>query len=246
MVDNIMYGKYAQAYNDWARCYDIRGIEINKILSLVDLRNKKIIDIGCGTGRMSFNFAPYCEKLVGIDHDKKMIDFANSINIFENVFFKYINGNELSQYYHKEFNIAFFSWSFNYFSNPIDILSEVDKVLTDKKVEIITYTTNGEFEILMRKIYGKELHSENNYLLAKKYFEANSFEIYEEYIEGFFSFGTIDEAIDKNKFLIEINSNSSQDYLEKLGEFRKKISKYCDKYGNIEIKDKVKLMIVRK
>ena len=38
----------------------------------------KVLDVGCGTGRLSFQLSDYCEKVVGLDLSSKNISVANS------------------------------------------------------------------------------------------------------------------------------------------------------------------------
>jgi len=71
-----------EGYDRWAPTYDgehnpLIAIEENMTLDLIDdVRNQRVLDVGCGTGR-------YCElltkrgaKVVGIDPSSKMLEYA--------------------------------------------------------------------------------------------------------------------------------------------------------------------------
>ena len=49
---------------------------IKKLILAERLKNKTILDVGCGRGRLALNLAPYARKVVGIDWSKKEIDAA--------------------------------------------------------------------------------------------------------------------------------------------------------------------------
>ncbi|MFA6919325.1 MAG: class I SAM-dependent methyltransferase [Patescibacteria group bacterium] len=52
--------------------------EYNAILSLMpDLKDKTVLDMGCGTGRYALRIAKYARQVIGIDISDKSINFAN-------------------------------------------------------------------------------------------------------------------------------------------------------------------------
>lgn len=53
-------------------------VELETIMrNIGDLRGKKILDIGCGSGRHALRIAKFASEVVGIDISKKSIDLAN-------------------------------------------------------------------------------------------------------------------------------------------------------------------------
>jgi len=46
---------------------DPEGISAREILDFIDLRNKRILEVGCGTGRITFPLAEYTEFITAID-----------------------------------------------------------------------------------------------------------------------------------------------------------------------------------
>lgn len=74
--------QYKKLYSDVGRYIKMklkaRGIhDLIIAISKDDLRDKNILDIGCGLGRMSLLASKYAKNVVGIDHTKNAIDVAN-------------------------------------------------------------------------------------------------------------------------------------------------------------------------
>jgi 2-polyprenyl-3-methyl-5-hydroxy-6-metoxy-1,4-benzoquinol methylase len=51
----------------------------------INLKNKTLLDLGCGTGRLSFQFAKQCKKVVGIDFAESMISQAKNYATRHNI-----------------------------------------------------------------------------------------------------------------------------------------------------------------
>lgn len=85
--------------------------EKNKILSLIDATNKKVLDVGCGDGRYAEIFSSICQKYVGIDLDQKLIEQNNSNNDKENV--TYLYQNIVNYYPNDKFDLIILSLSFH-------------------------------------------------------------------------------------------------------------------------------------
>jgi len=79
---------------------------------LKSLVNEKstILDVGCGNGRTMKFFAPYVEKIVGIDYDPKMIEAArqNLANI-QNI--QLIQDDFIITNFDKQFDLVFASYN---------------------------------------------------------------------------------------------------------------------------------------
>ncbi len=60
---------------------------IRTIMSLIDIEDKSILELGCGTGRITFSIAKIVRELVAVDIDTKAIEDAQQSNQFENVTF---------------------------------------------------------------------------------------------------------------------------------------------------------------
>ena len=57
---------------------DPKGAETRAILSAVDFRNARVLEIGCGDGRLTFRYAGESRSVVGID--PKEANLAPAVN----------------------------------------------------------------------------------------------------------------------------------------------------------------------
>lgn len=71
---NEMYGPNAKLYDAWVDCYDPNHIELSTIQKYVQLIGKRVLDIGCGTGRFFFKALSLAGSVIGVDPDEKAID----------------------------------------------------------------------------------------------------------------------------------------------------------------------------
>ena len=60
---------------------------IRNITDLVDIEDKSILELGCGTGRITFALAERVQEITAIDIDTKAIENAQQRNVYENVIF---------------------------------------------------------------------------------------------------------------------------------------------------------------
>jgi len=83
-----------------------------QISSIIEPQSK-ILDVGCGTGRLSFALADKCESVLGIDLSKRNIDRANR-NLEKQpnnkLTFKHSYVSELAEYGHKPFDYAILTY----------------------------------------------------------------------------------------------------------------------------------------
>ncbi|HEV8669971.1 MAG TPA: class I SAM-dependent methyltransferase [Candidatus Limnocylindria bacterium] len=76
------------------------------------VRRKRVIDIGCGDGRMALGCAPYASEVVGVDPDPDAIRLARSKarELHADVTFKVGVAQELP-YADAHFDVAILSWT---------------------------------------------------------------------------------------------------------------------------------------
>lgn len=85
--------------------------EKKKVLSLVDVKDKVILDVGCGDGRYCEIFKEECQKYIGIDIDGDLILQNNQKNQDKNVFYECANIASYSG--EDKFDIIILSLSFH-------------------------------------------------------------------------------------------------------------------------------------
>ena len=84
-----------------------------------------ILDLGCGTGTLTAQLAELCNKIVGIDGSKNMIDKAKEE--FSNIEFKVCDALALP--FEKEFDVVFSNAVFHWISDHDALLKNIHKAL---------------------------------------------------------------------------------------------------------------------
>lgn len=74
---------------------DSKNIEKAKLIELINPKNKKILEIGCGDGTIAKYISPLCQKYIGIDVDKNVLNKAKK-NVSKNLTF-YLRSGEDTQ-----------------------------------------------------------------------------------------------------------------------------------------------------
>ena len=88
---------------------DPDGVELETIRGLVDLRGKRVVDVGCGQGRLSFASAALGAEVFGFDPDEEVIEAARA-KARPGVRFEVADAAEIDLP-RRKFDLALFSWS---------------------------------------------------------------------------------------------------------------------------------------
>ena len=96
------------------------------------LKGKSVLDIGCGSGRVSFLFAKECMKVVGIDYARNMIELAKKsqqkLNLVYNV--EFIHSDFMNDFPEdKRYDISIALGVFHYIKDPIPYLRKIKKII---------------------------------------------------------------------------------------------------------------------
>jgi 2-polyprenyl-3-methyl-5-hydroxy-6-metoxy-1,4-benzoquinol methylase len=92
---------------------DPDGAELSTIRELVELRGKRVLDVGCGQGRLSLACAGEGAEVFGFDEDEDSIAVAlaeTPAELAERVRFEAAHAREI-ELPKGEFDLALFSWS---------------------------------------------------------------------------------------------------------------------------------------
>jgi len=141
--------KYENLYDNIEKYISIklkaRGIHdliIHNIKS--DLKNKNVLDVGCGLGRLSLLMAHYAKYVVGIDFTKNAIDIANHLKFctdIDNVNFIYTS---LEDYNPKEkFDVIVLSGTLEHLIECNNLVQKLSKMI--KKNGILITDSPSEF-----------------------------------------------------------------------------------------------------
>ena len=99
--------------NEELSAYPPDGLELRLIERFVSLRRKRVLEIGCGDGRLTFQYAHKVASVLAIEPDKASIDEAikeQQVRGLERVRFENASVEELPAR-GAPFDVAIFSWS---------------------------------------------------------------------------------------------------------------------------------------
>ena len=92
---------------------DPEGRELEALASVVDLEGLRVLDVGCGDGRLVWRIAPAAESVLGIDVDGELIETAireTPLDLRGKVEFRESSVVELDEP-PARFDLVFFTWS---------------------------------------------------------------------------------------------------------------------------------------
>ncbi len=123
--------------------YDKEHIEIKMIERVLGSTDRKILEVGCGDGRISAVLAPKAREYVAIDPDRQRIRKAAAT--FANVDFRIGNGESLA-FEDASFDVVLFTLSLHH-QDCRSALQEAHRVLTENgQAVILEPASDGELQ----------------------------------------------------------------------------------------------------
>lgn len=119
-----------------------------------DVQNKRVLDIGCGSGRISLALAEKGAEVVGIDFSSRMIDLANDhiARSQTKVNIKFLCCDFLQDFHtDRPFNITLALGLFDYIRDPLPLLKKM-RDLTGEQM-IASYPAKFAFHTPLRKVW---------------------------------------------------------------------------------------------
>ena len=92
---------------------DPTGVEASALAELADFEGKRVLEIGCGDGRMTFLYAEQAREVLGVDVEEESIRDARAAlpdRLADRVEFRVADAEALDVP-RQRFDIAFLSWS---------------------------------------------------------------------------------------------------------------------------------------
>ncbi len=158
--------------------YDPKNIELKKLLKIENFRGKKVLDVGCGIGRLTLPISRYAKEVTALDIDRDIINYCKKYKNKKNV--KYIL-SDVRKFNENNFDIVIFAQPF--YENFQEILRSIKKCLKKKgKLIILRWVDRGndytrilsffwnKDKELMKKV---DIFSKNFIKKIKKYLKLN-------------------------------------------------------------------------
>ncbi len=103
--------------------------------------NKKVLEIGIGTGRIAVKVAPYCMSLVGIDISPKTIERAKeNLKEYKNISFICDDFNVYE--FCETYDVIYSSLTMMHFENKAQVISKVDRLLNKNGIFCLSIDKN--------------------------------------------------------------------------------------------------------
>jgi len=139
-------------------------------LKLVN-RDSKVLDIGCGIGRVENFLSDYVNEIHGVDISSLMIKKAKMSVRKNNVFFHVNNGSSLEMFENKYFDLIFSFYVFQHFSKNIayEYIKEISRILKKNGKFLCQFQYKDENEQINdpneEHPWGIRLYNKNDILL---------------------------------------------------------------------------------
>ena len=179
--DSVYYKDQNNVYERFAEAEDSPGRVLNILNTL--LKDKNVLDAGCGTGKYTNLLKPVTRSIKGIDRSPDQISLAQQ---------KYPDLNfqveSLDQITPSNYDAAVCAWVLGTITDDASRNLSLDKLKTAaSKIVCIENGINSEFEVIRGRVKNTKTHQYNNWLLHK------GFKL-EHKIHTWFDFDSKDEA----------------------------------------------------
>ena len=120
----------------------MNGWDGEKFVEALELtKNKKVLEIGIGTGRLAVRVAPHCRKLTGIDISPKTVERAKeNLKEYKNISFicDDFNVHEFCE----TFDIIYSSLTMMHFKQKAQVIAKIDTLLNDNGIFCVSIDKN--------------------------------------------------------------------------------------------------------
>lgn len=150
-MKDIVFDNFYEDYDDWfnTKIGDfVDRIETDLLFKYLDPKSDmKILDLGCGTGNLTYKLANLGCNVTGIDISEKMLEEAmrKSVNGNGTVDFYKMNGDNID-FEDNSFDCVISNAAFEFIENPEEVLQELFRVLKPNGIVVIgTIQKHGEW-----------------------------------------------------------------------------------------------------
>jgi ubiquinone/menaquinone biosynthesis C-methylase UbiE len=86
---------YEESGENWSKFGRLTGPFLDLIKENSD-KKSRVLDIGCGGGRLSLEINNFCKEVVGIDYSKSSLKSARKVNFRKNIKYVFMDGEKLT------------------------------------------------------------------------------------------------------------------------------------------------------
>ncbi len=129
------------AYESWADKYDndVRRnpatvAERNQLIFyLAPKKRDVILDLGCGTGRLTIPLSKNCKKIIGIDFSERMLEVARKKSVgYKNIEYRRLDARKRLPFASSSFDSAIASLVINHIDDVGSFFKDIGRVLKSK------------------------------------------------------------------------------------------------------------------
>ena len=149
------------AYDWWNKTgnykllHKLNPLRLEYITSRLDIRDKKILDIGCGGGILSEELSKMGAKVTGIDSSKKSINIAQKHAKEQDLDIEYINGSILDISNLGNYDCIICLEMIEHIHEPKKLIEKI-KSISQKKSHLFMSTINRNFKsFIFAKIFAE-------------------------------------------------------------------------------------------
>jgi len=226
--------KIMEKLDEWySKYYDPEGTEIKTILEQTNFKGKKVLEIGCGTGRLTGQLAKPCKSVTAIDHNNDSIEYCQEkFKGKNNITFVHTSISELKNLPFKEYDIILSGWiGLHHAEHLPKIINKIHKLLAKNgTVILIEAYLDSEYVKILNLVRPKpsktrEKQNELTSLLFKTFKTVDKKIVSTRYV--FPSYEKLEET-----FKIELVYEEGGAWNDKDS---KKLKKYVDEKNNLEV-----------
>ena len=104
-------------------------------------KDKSVLEIGIGTGRIAVKVAPHCLKMTGIDISPKTIERAKD-NLKDHSNISFVCRDFNSHEFEETFDVIYSSLTMMHFEDKVAVISKVDKLLNENGIFCLSIDKN--------------------------------------------------------------------------------------------------------
>ncbi|MFX1441406.1 MAG: class I SAM-dependent methyltransferase [Promethearchaeota archaeon] len=200
---------------------------IRDITELVDIKDKSILELGCGTGRITFALADRVRELTAIDIDAKTIRDAQQRNVHGNVTFlvEDMEDFDLGRKYDLILTIGV---GYMYLGNLPNAVKNISKHLEDDGTALLICSSpTSEYQRIVDLLVEENVRSVSFYNKFEKIL-SNHFSFSKKQIKGQLNFADFEEILRcfqrelKEEYATDMNKHHEEvlmGFFQRKGEF---------------------------